>query len=91
MPLPERPKVAGRARMRYDKTRACQVLLLPERVVMLGESAAEILGLCDGRRRVAEIVAELKRRYPEADLEADVLEFLEEAVERKWLERPIQR
>ena len=91
MALPEKPKVAGRARMRYDKTRECQVLLLPERVVMLSESAAEILALCDGARTVTEIVAELQRRYPEADLETDISEFLEEALERKWLERPVQQ
>jgi pyrroloquinoline quinone biosynthesis protein D len=86
MDTPDRPKVAQRARLRYDQVRACHVLLLPERVVMLSDSGAEILGLCDGTRTAAEVVAELQRRYPEAELEADVMEFLEEARERKWLE-----
>jgi pyrroloquinoline quinone biosynthesis protein D len=89
-PVPERPTLAKRARMRFDTTRNSHVLLLPERVVMLSESAAEILGLCDGERSVADVVAELKSRYdqaPLAELQADVNEFLREAVERKWLER----
>ena len=89
-PVPERPELARRARMRFDKTRESHVLLMPERVVMLSESAAEILGLCNGERSVADLVAELKSRYPDApldELEADVTEFLREAVERKWLER----
>jgi len=64
------------------------VLLLPERVVLLGESSAEILGLCDGERTATEIIAELERRYPEAALADDVTEFLREATERKWLEQP---
>jgi pyrroloquinoline quinone biosynthesis protein D len=74
--------------MRFDQTRECHVLMLPERVVMLSESAAEILSLCDGARTVPELISELQRRYPEAELEADIREFLGEAVERKWLERP---
>lgn len=89
-PVPERPALAKRARMRFDKTRDSHVLLLPERVVMLSESAAEILELCNGERTAAEIAAELKSRYEEAplaELEADVNEFLREAVARKWLER----
>lgn len=89
--LPERPKVSHRSRLRYDKARECHVLLLPERVVMLGETSAEILTLCDGTRTVADVVDELKSRYPEADLEADVMEFLEEALERKWLEPRVQK
>lgn len=89
-PVPERPALTKRARMRFDKTRDSHVLLLPERVVMLSESAAEILELCNGERTAAEIAAELKSRYEEAplaELEADVNEFLREAVARKWLER----
>lgn len=86
--VPERPRMARRARMRYDDTRESHVLLLPERVVMLSESAAEILGLCDGERTKDDIVQELERRFPDADLDDDVQEFLKEALERQWLEPP---
>lgn len=82
----ERLQVAKRARLRYDQTRDAQVLLLPERVVMLSESAAEILALCDGSRTLQEIVDELGARYPDAELEADVNDFLGEALSRRWLE-----
>lgn len=82
----ERPRLAKRARFRYDPTRESHVLLLPERVIMLSESAAEILELCDGKRSVDEIKAELRGRYPNAELDADVDEFLEEARSRRWLE-----
>lgn len=88
--IPEHPALARRARMRFDKVRDSHVLLLPERVVMLSESAAEILSLCDGKRSVDEVVAELKLRYDQAplpELKNDVNEFLREAVERKWLEK----
>lgn len=88
MSVPEQPRVARRARLRFDKTRKSHVLLMPERVVMLSDTAAEILGLCDGERTVGDIVAELERRYPQADLTVDVTEFLEEALQRQWLEPP---
>lgn len=84
--MAERLRLAKRARFRWDETRETHVLLLPERVIMLSESAAEILELCDGNRGAQEIKAELKSRYPDADLDDDVTEFLEEAKARKWLE-----
>lgn len=82
----ERPRLVKRARFRWDETRQSHVLLLPERVVMLSESAAEILELCDGERDVEDIKAELRSRYPAAELDDDVNEFLEEAKAKKWLE-----
>lgn len=86
--VPEKPRMARRARLRFDDTRDSHVLLLPERIVMLSASAAEILGLCDGERTRDDIVRELKQRYPDADLDDDVQEFLKEALERQWLEPP---
>ncbi len=83
---PGKPKLAEGARMRYDPARQRIVLLLPERAVFLNETAAEILGLCDGTRTVPELVAELKRRYPHAEVEADVLELIETAAARRWIQ-----
>lgn len=81
MPLPvtpaARPCLAARARLRYDAVRNQHLLLVPERVIVLTETAAAILALCDGQRTVGEIVAELQQRYPGADVEADTLEFLQ--------------
>lgn len=90
MTVPERPQVARRARLRFDKTRDSHVLLMPERVIMLSDTAAEILGLCDGERTVDGIVAELQSRYPDAEVADDVSEFLEEALDRQWLEPPVK-
>ena len=39
------------------------MLLTPETVTVLNGTGAAILGLCDGQRTVAEIVAELRGRY----------------------------
>jgi pyrroloquinoline quinone biosynthesis protein D len=80
------PKLVRRSRLKYDQVRSSHVLLMPERVVMLSATAAEILGLCDGARSVADIVRELEGRYPGNDLARDVQEFLDEAAGLQWLE-----
>lgn len=57
------PKLASHVRLSFDATRKRHVLLSPETVAMLNGTSADILGLCDGRRTVAEILAELRGRY----------------------------
>jgi len=81
-----RPKLLAKARLRYDKVRSRHILLLPERAVVLGDTAAEILKLCDGGRTVAELIQALQHRYPHAELRGDVVEFLGEAVKKRWVE-----
>lgn len=81
----ENPKLVRGARLRFDKVRGSHVLMLPETAVMLSDTSAEILKLCDGERSPDGIVAELRARYPEADLRGDVLEFLEDAKTQRWL------
>jgi pyrroloquinoline quinone biosynthesis protein D len=54
-------------------------------VVFLNESGAAILGLCDGRRTVAGIAAELGSRYG-ADVTADVTEFLDDLSARELVD-----
>lgn len=86
-----KPLLARRARLRFDETRQEHVLLMPERVIQLSETAAEILQLCDGTRDERELIAALEDRYPGADLTDDVMEFLSEARSRRWLEAPQQK
>lgn len=83
--MTDRPKLTRGARLRFDKVRGTHVLMLPETAVMLSDTSAEILKLCDGERSPDEIVAELSTRYPGAELESDVLEFLEDAKSQRWL------
>ncbi len=79
------PKLVRGARLRYDKIRESHVLMLPETAVMLSDTSAEILGLCDGTRSVDGIISELETRYPGADLQDDVREFLQDARRQRWL------
>lgn len=72
-------------RVQFEQAQNCDVLLYPEGVVQLNESAAVILKLVDGTRTAADIAAELNRQYPGEDLTADVREFLEIANARGWI------
>lgn len=81
-----RPRLRTKARMRYDMVRQSFVLLLPERAVLLSQSAAEILELCDGMRTAAGVIQVLHDRYHHADVPGDVREFLEQAAHKGWIE-----
>jgi pyrroloquinoline quinone biosynthesis protein D len=54
---PWKPAVPPAALLRHDRTRGTDVLLLPERVVVLHGSGRGVLELCDGTRTVEEIAA----------------------------------
>ena len=64
------------ARLQFDQVRNQHVLLYPEGVVLLNDTGATILDLCDGKRSVAEISATLKERY-DCDVLGDVIEYLD--------------
>ncbi|MHA6783426.1 pyrroloquinoline quinone biosynthesis peptide chaperone PqqD [Pseudonocardia saturnea] len=63
IPPSGRPRLTSHVRMRFDRTRERHVLLGPESVIVLNPTGADILGLCDGRRTVSEVAAELQTRY----------------------------
>jgi pyrroloquinoline quinone biosynthesis protein D len=72
-----RPRLVTGARLRYDDVREEHLLLIPEGVVKLNATAAEVLELCDGERSVDDIVAVLATRYEGADLRDDVQELID--------------
>jgi pyrroloquinoline quinone biosynthesis protein D len=77
-----RPKLWRLARVQYDDVRRRSVLQYPEGAVLLNDTAAEILSLCDGARTVADIAAELKQKYG-ADVLEDVQSYLSQLAERE--------
>jgi pyrroloquinoline quinone biosynthesis protein D len=77
-----RPRLVTGARLRYDEVREEHVLLVPEGVVRLNPTAAEVLELCDGKRSLDDIVGELSARYDGADLGDDVRELVDALAQR---------
>ncbi|HWD02525.1 MAG TPA: pyrroloquinoline quinone biosynthesis peptide chaperone PqqD [Amycolatopsis sp.] len=79
------PRLATKAMLKHDSVRDVELLLLPERVVLLNKSGAAILGLCDGSRTVGDVVDQLEKDFEAADLANDVMTFLEDASGRGWV------
>jgi pyrroloquinoline quinone biosynthesis protein D len=77
-----RPRLVTGARLRYDEVREEHVLLVPEGVVRLNPTAAEVLELCDGERSLDDIVGALAARYDGADLGDDVQELVDAMAQR---------
>jgi pyrroloquinoline quinone biosynthesis protein D len=70
------------ARLEFDRVRQRPVLLYPEGAVLLNDTGAAILELCDGRHTVREISRILTDRY-NTDVSADVSEYLAGMAERE--------
>lgn len=83
--VPEKPKLKRLFRMQWEESQNKYVLLYPEGMVQLNQSAAEILKRCDGRRDVPAIIAALEQDFNTTGLQADVDDFLRAATERGWL------
>ena len=81
------PSLAKGVRLQIDSTTSKSVLLYPEGVVELNETAHEILSRCDART-VGEIIQALAEEY-DADsnaLAADVRDTLADLERRKLVE-----
>jgi pyrroloquinoline quinone biosynthesis protein D len=80
-----RPELAPHVRLTFDRTREQHVLLGPESVTVLNRTGADILSLCDGKRTMAEIVAELRERYNRV-VDDEVQQFLARLVAKRYVE-----
>jgi pyrroloquinoline quinone biosynthesis protein D len=81
------PRLAKGVRLQTDSATGKSVLLFPEGIVELNETAQEILARCDGRT-LNEIVRALAEEYDSdvAALTADVRETLADLQRRKLIE-----
>ena len=70
------------ARLEFDPVRQQRVLLYPEGVVLLNDTGAAILDLCDGSRSIGDVAAILQQRY-QRDVTADVIDYLSQLSERE--------
>ncbi len=79
------PLMPSRFRLQWEPAQNAHVLLYPEGMVKLSDSAAQILKRVDGVASVSTILQDLQQVFAGADLRGDVLEFLSTAHERGWI------
>ena len=84
-----RPRLAKKARLRFDRKTQRTMVLFPERGLELTSTAADIVRLCTGERTVAAIAELLLEKYSGRDRESvvsEVLGFLNEMADRCLIE-----
>ncbi|MFK8079573.1 MAG: pyrroloquinoline quinone biosynthesis peptide chaperone PqqD [Granulosicoccus sp.] len=79
------PAVNPLFRLQFEKAQDSWVLLYPEGMVKLNQSAAEIMQRCDGQKSIAEIVDELEKAFESEVLISDVTGFVDVAIQQNWL------
>ncbi|MEU6262356.1 pyrroloquinoline quinone biosynthesis protein PqqE [Saccharopolyspora shandongensis] len=82
--LESRPGLRRGVRFVRDRVRSKHALLYPEGVLLLNDTAADIVRRCDSRRTVADIAGELAAAYQGATAES-VLELLADLDRRRVL------
>lgn len=83
--LPERPQLSKLYRLQFEPVQNAWVLLYPEGMVKLNDSAAEILRRCTGLLSVDGIVNELETLFNVQDLAPQVRDMLQEGARRGWI------
>jgi pyrroloquinoline quinone biosynthesis protein D len=72
-------------RLQWEEVQQKDVILYPEGMVELNQSSAEILKLCDGTRKLDQIVSELEQKFNTSGLTNDITAFLEVALQNGWI------
>ncbi len=79
--------VSSTHRLQWEEAQQKHVILYPEGMVELNQSSAEILKLCDGTRKLDQIVSELEENFSTSGLKNDISSFLEVALENGWIQQ----
>lgn len=83
-----RPRLTRRARLKQDRLTGEWLLLSPERGLLLNPSAHSLIALCDGERRLFDIVEHLVQDFPSvprALLEEHAVELFSDLHDRALL------
>ena len=84
---PSVPAIRRGFRLQFEPAQGCHVLLYPEGMIKLNDSAGEILQQVDGKLSVAEIIGNLHQRFPDVPgIDEDILAFMEVAHAQFWIE-----
>jgi len=83
-----RPRLASKARLRFDRKSTRYMLLYPEKGLVLNSTSADILKLCTGEHTVAAIVQQLAEKYSKdaPEVEPEVVAFLRTMADRGLLQ-----
>ena len=78
-------QVNNHFQLQFEEKQDCFVILYPEGMVQLSQSAGEIMNLCNGNNTALKISEILENKFETKDLINDVCDFLDEAMRRGWV------
>lgn len=79
------PAIAHMFRFQWEEAQNCYVVLYPEGMVKLSDSAGEIMKRVDGSASIADITNDISNAFDGADVKDDVIKFLETAYGNGWI------
>lgn len=79
------PALAPAYRFQWETVQDCFVILYPEGMIKLSQSAGAIMERCVGNKTIAEIITDLQQQFQIEDIEKDVYKFIETAYENGWI------
>ncbi len=78
-------EIAPTFRFQWEEMQNCYVVLYPEGMVKLSQSAGEIMKQIDGKKSIISMINDISNAFNGADVEKDVFEFLEVAYGNGWI------
>ena len=79
------PSLSPMFRFQWEEAQQCHVVLYPEGMVKLSQSAGEIMKQVNGKASVDTIIQSLSALFDGADVSEDVLAFITEAEKNGWI------
>ncbi len=80
--------LAHHHRFQWEEAQQSYVILFPEGMVKLHGGAGEVMKRVNGKASVADIVADLKATFPDAEnIEADIIGMFEMAYGKAWIRK----
>ena len=79
------PSINPLYRLQFEKAQDAWVLLYPEGMVKLNQSAAEIMQRCDGVTSISGIAESLGQAFDTDIPISDITGFVDVAIQQNWL------
>lgn len=81
----EYPCIGPGFRLQWEPAQNSHVLLYPEGMVRLNQSAGEILKRCDGQHSLSMLVSALETAFQSKGLATEITDFLHKAQQQRWI------
>jgi pyrroloquinoline quinone biosynthesis protein D len=85
LPMDKPLSLAKQYKLQWEPAQQAFVLLYPEGLIKLTETAGEIIKRIDGNSSLDAIIENLEQAFSGVELKQDVIEFLEHANDKGWI------